>query len=112
MTGGELLTKCDQQLNSTKRITAGFFQVGFSCQCFPSFAETNWQWKKICNSFPVEIPRLQVHPRISCQKLAISKAEIQRDTLYQKLESPESTEYQGDGIHHHQFSSPAETSVF
>ena len=54
----------------------------------------------------------QVHPRMSCQKLAISKAEMQWDTLYQKLESPESTEYQGDGIHHHQFSSPAETSVF
>ena len=46
------------------------------------------------------------------QKLAISEAEMQWDTLYQKLESPESTEYQGDGIHHHQFSSPAETSVF
>ena len=42
----------------------------------------------------------------------MSKAEMQWDTLYQKLESPESTEYQGDGIHHHQFSSPAETSVF
>ena len=40
------------------------------------------------------------------------KLKCNETPLYQKLESPESTEYQGDGIHHHQFSSPAETSVF